>query len=461
MGDTGQHQNPGGGQELQQEAAPPAQYQQPPPAAAPVPQAPPGAAMPAQQAPPGAAMPVQQAPPGAAMPAQQAPPGAAMPAQQAEAAPQQALLGQAVAATKLQPLHDVHLDELLEIVVETEASDLHLAVGLPPVIRVDGALKPLRYEPLTPPVAQRIIYDILVDDQIQRFETELELDCSYQLRKISRFRVNVFRDRGTVASAYRRIPTTIPTIRELNLPLILEDLARKPRGLLLVTGPTGHGKSTTLAAMINLINHEYSHHIITIEDPIEYLHQHNRSIINQRELGFDTLGFDRALRSCLREDPDILLVGEMRDLETIQLAITCAETGHLVMATLHTNNAAESVDRIIDVFPADEQEQIRVQLSNNLLAVVSQQLLPRAGQPGRCAAVEIMIASSAIRNLIREAKAHQITSIVQTSGEVGMQTMDQALRDLYQRGMVTYEVAMARAQNPDELKKLIYGQSEG
>jgi len=469
--------NPPGGQQVGYQAPPgaavPQQYQAPPPGAAvPQYQAPPGAAVPQQyQAPPpGAAVPQYQAPPsGAAMPQYQAPPGAAAPQyqqpgavpqqQQAEGAP--AALGQMPTATKLQPIHDVHIDELLEIVVETEASDLHLAVGLPPVIRVDGTLKPLRYELLTPPVCQRIMYDILTDDQIQRFETELELDCSYQLRKVSRFRVNVFRDRGTIAAALRRIPTRIPSIRELNLPLVLEELARKPRGLLLVTGPTGHGKSTTLAAMINLINTEYSHHIITIEDPIEYLHQHNRSIINQRELGFDTLGFNRALRAALREDPDILLVGEMRDLETIKLAITCAETGHLVMATLHTNNAAESVDRMIDVFPAEEQEQIRVQISNNLLAIVSQQLLPRAGQPGRVAAVEIMVATAAIRNLVREAKAHQITSIIQTSAEAGMMTMDQALRNLYQQGLITYEMAMNRAQNPEELKKLIFGQGEG
>ncbi|MFQ6098236.1 MAG: type IV pilus twitching motility protein PilT [Armatimonadota bacterium] len=361
-------------------------------------------------------------------------------------------------AQQAQPLDDVHLDELLEIVVQNDASDLHIAAGLPPVMRVDGELRPItQYDRFTGPITQRMVYDILSDDQIQRFETELELDCSYSLKKVARFRVNVFRDRGTVAAAFRLIPTRIPTIRELGLPLILEELSRRPRGLILVTGPTGHGKSTTLAAMINQINQERSLHVITIEDPIEYLHTHNRCIINQRELGFDTRGFNNALRAALREDPDVLLVGEMRDLETIQLAITCAETGHLVMATLHTNNAAESVDRVIDVFPADEQEQIRVQLSNNLAAVISQQLLPRAGEPGRVAAVEVMIASPAIRNLIRENKAHQITSIVQTSGDLGMQTMDMALRDLYQQGLITYETAMARAMNPDELRKMMYG----
>ena len=355
------------------------------------------------------------------------------------------------------PIDDVHIDELLEIVVENNSSDLHMAAGLPPVMRVDGELKAMRYTPFTPEVSQRMIYDILTDDQIQRFETDLELDCSYQLRKIARFRVNVFKDRGTIASALRLIPTKIPTIQQLGLPPVIEKLARRPRGLLLVTGPTGSGKSTTLASMINQINTERAEHIITIEDPIEYLHVHKKCIINQRELGQDTHSFQAALRASLREDPDALLVGEMRDLETIKLAITCAETGHLVMGTLHTNSAAESVDRIIDVFPADEQEQIRVQLSNNLIGVLSQQLLPRAGQPGRVAAIEVMVANSAIRNLIRENKAHQMTSMIQTGASDGMQTMDQALRDLVQQSLVTYELAMQRAQNPQELEKLLSG----
>jgi twitching motility protein PilT len=354
-------------------------------------------------------------------------------------------------------IEDVHLDELLEIMVANNASDLHMSVGLPPMMRIDGELKPTRYEILTAPLSQRIIYDVLTDDQIQRFETNLELDCSYQMRQIARFRVNVYRDRGSVASALRLIPQKVPTIRDLGLPPVVEDLARRPRGLMLVTGPTGSGKSTTLASIINQINHERSEHILTVEDPIEYLHTHRKCIINQRELGQDTLSFNNALRSALREDPDVILVGEMRDLETIQLAITCAETGHLVMATLHTNNAAESVDRMIDVFPTDQQEQIRVQLSNNLVAILSQQLLPRAGQPGRVAAIEVMVASAAIRNLIRENKAHQMHSIIQTSAEQGMQSMDQALRDLYQQSLVTYEMAMRRSHNPDELEKLIHG----
>jgi len=370
------------------------------------------------------------------------------------------LQSQAATATrkaKRKPIESIHIDELLEMVVENDASDLHLAVGLPPVLRIDGELKMARYEPLTAPIAQRMLYDILSDDQIQRFETELELDCSYAMRKIARFRVNIYRERGNVAGAFRLIPTRIPTIRELGLPPVVEDLARKRRGLLLTTGPTGSGKSTSQAAIIGQINEERGEHIITIEDPIEYLHSHKKSIINQREVGEDTHSFANALRSALREDPDVLLVGEMRDLETIQLAITAAETGHLVLATLHTNNAAESVDRAIDVFPPSQQEQIRVMLANNLLAILSQQLLPRAGQPGRIAAVEVMIASSAIRNLIRENKAFQMHSIIQTSAEQGMQTMDQALRDLHQQGLITLEVAMNRAHNPAELEKMLAG----
>jgi twitching motility protein PilT len=384
-----------------------------------------------------------------------------------------ALKGQGQAATamaqrlptaqvaKARPIEEVHLDELLRLVVEKRGSDLHLASGVPPVMRIDGQLYATNYEPLSDFEVQRMVYAILMDEQIRVFETDYELDCSYQLRGVSRFRVNVYRDRGAVAGAFRVIPSKIPTVRELGLPLVLEDLTRRPRGLVLVTGPTGSGKSTTLAAMIGQINNERSVHIITIEDPIEYLHTHKRSLINQRELGADTRSFAQALRHALREDPDVILVGEMRDLETMSLAITAAETGHLVFSTVHTNNAAQTVDRIVDVFPPGQQEQIRIQLSNNLEAVLSQQLLPRAGTPGRIAAMEIMIASPAIRNLIREAKAHQITSIIQTSAHLGMQTMDQCLRDLYQRGLITYEEAMARAMNQEELKKMLFTKGEG
>ncbi len=364
-------------------------------------------------------------------------------------APQPVTVGQA------RPLEDIHIDELLYIVVEKGASDLHLCPFVEPVIRVDGQLMRLNFEKASPSDTQRLIYDILTDEQIQRFETTYELDFSYSLHKVARFRVNVYKDKGAVAAAFRLIPARVPTIRELNLPPVLEELTRRPRGLILVTGPTGSGKSTTLAAMVNQINSERSCHIITIEDPIEYLHTHKFSIINQRELGQDTKSFAAALRSALREDPDVILVGEMRDLETIQLAITAAETGHLVFATLHTNNAAESVDRIVDVFPPGQQEQIRIQLANNLQAIISQQLLPRAGQPGRVPAVEVMIATPAIRNLIRENKTHQIHTMIQTSGQLGMQTMDQSLRDLYLKGWISYEEAMARAINPDELRKMI------
>ncbi len=357
------------------------------------------------------------------------------------------------------PIADIHVDELLELVVKHDASDLHLCSGLPPIVRIDGELKQTPYEEVDPSVVQRMIYDILTDEQIQRFETELELDCSYSLRNVARFRMNVFRDRGTVATAMRLIPRKIPTIKDLGLPVVFEKIAKRPRGLFLVTGPTGSGKSTTLAAIVDDINRERAEHIITVEDPIEYLHEHKKSVVNQRELGQDTHSFSNALRAVLREDPDVLLVGEMRDLETIKLAITCAETGHLVMGTLHTNNAAESVDRMIDVFPAQEQEQIRVQLSNNLLAIASQQLLPRAGQRGRIAAIEVMVATPAIRNLVRENKAHQITSIIQTSAGEGMQTMDQALRDLYQQSLITYEVGLQRSQSPKEYEKLCAGET--
>src|SRR5574340_637341 len=357
-------------------------------------------------------------------------------------------------------IKEIHLADLLRLVVEKRGSDLHLAASVPPVLRIDVQLLATNFGSLTDFEVQRMIYAILTDEQIRAFETTYELDCSYELKGLSRFRVNVYRDRGAVAGAFRVIPSRIPTVRELGLPLVLEDLSRRPRGLILVTGPTGSGKSTTLAAMIGQINNERSAHIITCEDPIEYLHSHRRSLINQRELGADTLSFPAALKHALREDPDVILVGEMRDLETMALAITAAETGHLVFSTVHTNNASQTVDRIVDVFPPGQQEQIRIQLSNNLEAIVSQQLLPRAGTPGRVAALEVMVASPAIRNLIREGKAHQITSIIQTSAHLGMQTMDQCLRDYYHRGLITYEEAMARAMNPDEVKKMPFSRGE-
>ncbi len=363
--------------------------------------------------------------------------------------------GAARPVSRPRPLAGVHIDELLDFVVDKNASDLHICVDIPPVVRIDGEMRKMNYEPFTNRTAQEMLYNILHDEQIQRFEEFLELDFSYQLQKKARFRVNFYKDRGNIASAFRQIPQKIPTIDGLGLPPILKELARKPRGLILVTGPTGSGKSTSLAAVIDLINDEFSKHILTIEDPIEYLHQHKRSVINQRELGQDTLAFQNALRASLREDPDVILVGEMRDHETMALAITAAETGHLVLSTLHTNTAADSVDRVIDVFPPGQQEQVRVQLSNNLVAIVSQQLIQRANQPGRVCAMEVCIANAAIRNLIREAKAHQVTSIIQTHTSIGMQTMDQALKDLYQRGLITYEDAMERCVNPQELQKML------
>lgn len=365
--------------------------------------------------------------------------------------------GQKAAAPRL--IDDVHIDELLMEMVQKGSSDLHICVGVPPIIRVDGQLLALNYERFTATQTQKMLYEILSDVQIQRFEDSWELDCSYSLKNVSRFRVNVFKDKGAVVAAFRLIPMKIPTIRELGLPLILEAITRKPRGLVLVTGPTGSGKSTTLAAMINQINTERNQHIITIEDPIEYLHQHRLCIINQREVGQDTKEFASALRAALREDPDVILVGEMRDLDTMTNAIRAAETGHLVFATLHTNSAASTVDRIVDSFPASQQDQIRLMLSNSLEAVLCQQLLPKAGQAGRVCSMEIMIATPAIRNLIREAKSHQITSIIQTGASYGMQTMDQNLRDLYQKGLVTYDDAMMQAMNQDELKNMISAQA--
>jgi twitching motility protein PilT len=379
------------------------------------------------------------------------PPGAPQPGVTQQMQP----IATASSQARPQSLEDAHIDDILRALHEKGGSDLHIAVGIPPIIRLDGALIPLPFEKMTPQQAQRLIYDILTDEQIQRFETDLELDFSYQLARLARFRVNVFRDKGNTAIAFRQIPQKIPTLKDLGLPAVLEELTRLPRGLVLVTGPTGSGKSTTLAAMINQINTEESKHIITIEDPIEYLHNHKFSIINQREVGQDTKQFKNALRAALREDPDVILVGEMRDLETMQMAVSAAETGHLVFATLHTNSAATSVERIVDSFPGGQQEQVRLQLSNNLQAILCQQLIPRANQPGRVCCLEIMRASPAIRNLIREAKAHQITSMIQTSANLGMTTMDQSLRDLYVRGVISFEEAMTRAMNAPELEKMI------
>ena len=377
----------------------------------------------------------------------------------------QAHVQESRAQIKKKSIQDVHLDELLEAMMDMDgASDLHMTSGIPPVVRADGGLQHLPYEDMASLDVQQMMYGILTDEQIQKFESTWELDFSYALQKKARFRVNIFKDKGSVAAALRLIPTKIPMLEDMGMPPILEKLTHTKRGLILVTGPTGSGKSTTLAAMINHINLNRAEHIITIEDPIEYLHNHKMSVINQRELGMDTKAFPNALRAALREDPDVLLVGEMRDLETMQLAISAAETGHLVFGTLHTNSAATSVDRIVDSFPDGGKEQVRLQLSNNIQAIISQQLMPSteryraATGRGRVAVQEIMIATAAIRNLIREAKAHQLTSIIQTSANVGMITTDQALRDVYNKGNISYEMALSRAQNVEELKRMLSGE---
>ncbi|MGQ9731182.1 MAG: type IV pilus twitching motility protein PilT [Candidatus Zipacnadales bacterium] len=352
-------------------------------------------------------------------------------------------------------LDAVSLDELCGMAVAANASDLHLTVGLPPTVRIDGRLHTLPFNKLEPIDTQRIIYDILTDHQIERFEREHELDLSYGIRGLGRFRVNVYMQRSSVAAALRAIPTRIPTLEELNLPPVILEITSRHSGLILVTGQTGSGKSTTQACMVDHINRTRSCHILTIEDPIEYLHSHGLSMINQREIGTDALSFASALRSALREDPDVVLVGELRDLETVEAAMTVAETGHLVLGTLHTRSAPQTVDRIIDVFPPHQQEQIRVVLSNCLEAVITQQLLPRASGSGRVPALEIMIVTSAIRNLIREGKTHQMPSVIETGLAYGMQTMDGSLADLVRRGIVTHEEAASRALDPENFQRLL------
>jgi twitching motility protein PilT len=347
----------------------------------------------------------------------------------------------------------ISVHDLMALAVQQKASDLHITAGLPPVFRVDGRLVQLEVDRLSAIDCQTLIYEILADRQIAEFEAKHQLDLSYGASGIGRFRVNVYMQRGSIAAAFRPIPSDIPSIEELNLPLVIGDLAKRTSGLVLVTGPTGCGKSTTLASVIDVINKTHECHILTIEDPIEYLHRHQKAMVNQRELGSDTFSFAEALRAALREDPDVVLVGEMRDLETIQSALTIAETGHLVLGTLHTRNAPQSIDRIIDVFPPYQQSQIRVLLANTVEAIVAQQLLPRYGIKGRVPAVEVLLVNSAVRNLIREAKTHQIYSVMDTTGEQGMQTMDKALALLVRRRMVAHEEAMMRALDPDSYSR--------
>ncbi len=350
-----------------------------------------------------------------------------------------------------------NMNELLAAAVKQQASDIHLTVGAPPVLRVNGSLIRWDGERLLPADTEAALRELADADKLAQFQTRGELDFSYAIARVSRFRVNAFRQRGSVALAIRVVNETIPSIAMLGIPPSVTQLALKPRGLVLVTGPTGSGKSTTLAAMINLINMERSCHIITLEDPIEYLHRHGNSIINQRELHADTLSFANALRAALREDPDVILVGEMRDTETIATAITAAETGHLVLATLHTADAAQTIDRIIDVFPPHQQQQVKIQLSLTLQGIVAQQLLPRRGGQGRIAAFEVLLATPAVRNLIREGKTHQLHSVIQTGAKSGMQSMDMALRDLVQQQEITYEEAALHALDPDLFQRLTAG----
>jgi twitching motility protein PilT len=341
-------------------------------------------------------------------------------------------------------VENVHVDEILAEAVARGASDLHLTVNLPPMARIDGELVPLRYQPLDGQDTNRLVYEIMSDAQVTQFEQTHEADFSYGVKNLGRFRVNVYMQRDSVGAAFRAIPAKIPSFEDLRLPPVLREVSKRTSGLILVTGPTGSGKSTTIACMIDDINEHRACHIMTIEDPIEYLHHHKRAMVNQREVHHDTYSFHNALRAVLREDPDVILVGEMRDLETITAALTLAETGHLVFGTLHTRNAPQAVDRIIDVFPPDQQEQIRVLLGNTLECVVAQQLLPKLGG-GRIAAIEIMIATPAIRNLIREGKTHQMYSVIETGTQYGMQKMDRQLEDLVKNGYVSYEEALMRA----------------
>lgn len=349
----------------------------------------------------------------------------------------------------------MNITDVLRKAVEMNASDVHITVALPPMIRVNGELRPYGDVPLKPADTRDIAGQILNEQQLNQLDAVGEVDLSYILPGLSRFRVNAYKQRGSVSIAIRIIWLQIPTIDQLGLPEILKDLALKPRGLILVTGPTGSGKSTTLAAMVHHINQNRSCHVLTIEEPIEYLHGHGRSMINQREIGNDSASFANALRSALREDPDVILVGEMRDLETIATAITAAETGHLVLSTLHTTGAALTIDRVIDVFPPHQQEQIRVQLAGVLEGVISQLLLPRADRSGMVAVIETMVTTGAISNLIREGKTHQITTVMQTGSKYGMKTMDHALSEMVVSGLVTREEAYTRCMDTEMLKRYL------
>lgn len=351
----------------------------------------------------------------------------------------------------------IKIEMLLEEVIKKKASDLHLQVGLPPILRIDGGLRPASYnQPLSEQDVETMVFALLEEDQKQILLRDKEFDFSFAFGDLGRFRVNAFHEKGNLAAAMRLIPRDIKSIEQLGLPKIIEKFANYPRGLVLITGPTGSGKSSTLAALVEKINSERSAHIITVEDPIEYLHQSKNALIVQREVHYDTFSFSAALRSALREDPDVVLIGEMRDLETIAAAITIAETGHLVFATLHTNNASQSIDRMVDVFPPHQQQQVRTQLSNILMAVVSQRLIPATGG-GRVAAAEILIATPAARNIIREGKNYQLEAVIQTGSQFGMQSMDATLVRLINAGQITYEEAHNYAVDPEQLDRLMRG----
>jgi len=347
------------------------------------------------------------------------------------------------------------MSDLLLMMVQKKASDLHLTSGIPPMLRVDGEVLPTPFEKLTPDTCQRLIYSLLTDQQRQTFEAKNELDLSFGIKGVGRVRMNVFRQRGSVAASLRSIQSTFLTFEELGLPEIVYEILKVPKGLILVTGPTGSGKSTSLASMLDFINCHRSGHIITVEDPIEYIHQHKKCIVNQREIGQDTTSFQNALKYVLRQDPDIILVGEMRDLETIQAALTIAETGHLVFATLHTNDAQSTMNRIVDVFPAHQQPQVRSQLSFVLRAVISQMLLTHMSGSGRVLSCEVLINTPAVKNLIREAKAEQIPMLMQTGAKFGMQTMNQCLAELVLKNKITKQEAVENSLDTDELEKII------
>lgn len=349
----------------------------------------------------------------------------------------------------------MNLDELLRVTVEKGASDLHITVGVPPTIRLNGELVQIGSDRLVPIDTEQYVKTILDEKDYLEYTVKGEIDTSYSIAGLGRFRVNIFKQRGSDAMAIRVVSLRIPTLQDLEFPSIIKELTERQRGLVLVTGPTGSGKSTTLAAMINEINTTRSAHIITLEDPVEYLHKHNKSIINQREIGKDSISYQNALKAVLREDPDIILVGEMRDIETISIAITAAETGHLVFSTLHTIGAAKTIDRIIDVFPPFQQQQIKVQLAAVLQGIVSQQLLPKAFNDGRVAALEIMTITPAIQNLIREGKTHQIESSVQTGAKFGMKSMDMALVELYKKGIITSDTAVTHAVDREMLLRML------